>query len=85
MVGSDAKARCTFLCAMRFMRIHGEQLDTNERACVLPPGTPDWVTAELVEVTLRIWQRYYDEPLTVDDAVTMILNAGQLYSALARR
>lgn len=53
-------------------------------AITLPPGTPDWVTPPLVERTLRVWQPYYSSPLTVDDAVTMILGVGRLYDVVAR-
>lgn len=65
------------------MRIDpNRQLDAE---LALPPGTPQWVSAELIEATLRCWQRYYDRPLTVDDVVTMILNAGRMFDALAGR
>lgn len=49
---------------------------------VVPPGAPRWVTPELLEHTLRVWQRYYKNPLTVDDALGMILSASQLNSVL---
>lgn len=49
---------------------------------VLPAGVPDWITPELVRLTLHVWQRYYSKPLTVDDAVTIIQNAGRLIDAL---
>jgi hypothetical protein len=49
----------------------------------IPPGLPEWITLELVEQTLRVWNPYYDSRLTVDDAVTILLNVGQLYRALS--
>lgn len=48
----------------------------------LPAGTPSWITPELVELTLKTWQPYYKEPLTIDDAIGMIRNAGLLFDAL---
>jgi hypothetical protein len=53
-------------------------------AFAAPPGTPSWITAELIEQTIRVWQPYYEIPLTVDSAVTMILAVGRLFSALSR-
>ena len=48
----------------------------------LPPGLPGWVTAELMTMTLEVWQPYYADPLTVDDAVGMLTGAGRLLSVL---
>ena len=50
--------------------------------CIVPAGTPDWITAELIERTIRVWQPYYEAVLTPEDAVTMILSASRLYQAL---
>lgn len=58
---------------------HGHQAVT----VVLPPGTPQWITVELVRLTLKVWQKHYKEPLTIQDAVTIFLNAGQLFGILA--
>ena len=49
------------------------------RPSIVPAGTPDWITPELVEATIRVWQPYYEALLTPEDAVTMILNVGRLY------
>jgi len=46
-------------------------------------GAPDWITPELVEATIRVWQPYYEALLTPEDAVTMILNVGRLYQVLS--
>jgi hypothetical protein len=54
------------------------------RVTALPHGTPAWVTAELVQLTLRIWQPFYNSVLTSEDAVTMILRVGQLFGVLSR-
>ncbi len=53
-------------------------------ASIVPAGTPDWVTPELIAETIRIWQPYYEARLTPDDAATMILNVGRLYEAFGR-
>ena len=55
------------------------------RAAALPPGTPSWVTPELVQLTLKTWQPHYDYSLTPEDAVTMILSVGLLLGVLSRR
>jgi hypothetical protein len=53
------------------------------RPSIVPAGTPDWVTSELVEQTIRVWQPYYQAILTPEEAVIMILNVGRLYQALS--
>jgi hypothetical protein len=50
---------------------------------IVPAGTPDWITAELIERTIRVWQPYYQAVLTPEDAVQMILSVGRLYEALS--
>jgi hypothetical protein len=49
---------------------------------VLPAGVPAWITPELIRLTINVWQPRYAEPLSVDDAVTIIQNAGRLMGAL---
>lgn len=44
----------------------------------VPPGAPAWVSCELIEETIRVWQPYYAESLTVDDAVAIIQAVQQL-------
>jgi hypothetical protein len=51
---------------------------------VLPPGTPAWITVDLLRLTLKVWQKHYREPLSIQDAVTIVLNAGQLFGVLSR-
>lgn len=51
---------------------------------VVPPGTPAWITVELLRLTLKVWQKHYSEPLSIQDAVTIVLNAEQLFGVLAR-
>lgn len=49
---------------------------------VLPPGLPTWITPEAVADTLATWQPYYRHRLTVDDAVAMLLDLGNLFALL---
>lgn len=51
----------------------------------LPAGTPGWVTPELVALTLRVWQPKYPLPLSVDDAIAMLIDTGRLVSLLCQR
>lgn len=51
---------------------------------VVPPGTPEWITPNLVALTLKVWQKRYPQPLSIQDAVTILLNAGQLFGVLSR-
>ena len=53
-------------------------------AVVVPAGTPAWVTPELIALTLKTWQPYYEAPLTPDDACAMILNVSELFAVLSR-
>jgi len=47
-----------------------------------PPGAPRWITAELMFETWQTWQPYYNEPLTADDVLGMIVGVGQLMELL---
>ena len=48
----------------------------------LPPGTPHWITTDLITQTLRVWQPLSRRHLTEEDAVTILLNIGHLYEAV---
>ncbi|MEZ6131318.1 MAG: hypothetical protein R3C59_21795 [Planctomycetaceae bacterium] len=50
---------------------------------VVPDGAPSWVTPELIEKTLEVWQRYYEEELIPEDALAMIMGTSQLFQSLA--
>ena len=50
---------------------------------IVPVGAPDWITAELVEETIRVWQPYYEAVISPEEAVTMIQSVGRLYQALS--
>lgn len=47
---------------------------------LLPPGTPSWITTELVTKTLQVWQPHYDYPLTIQEAVDMVNAVGRLWN-----
>ena len=49
----------------------------------VPAGAPRWVTPELLADTLRVWQPYYGN-LTSQDALTIIMNVGNLFDVLRR-
>ena len=56
---------------------------TTEDSAV-PSATPEWITPELIRLTLKVWQPYYSKQLTAEDAVTIVRNAGQLFGLLSR-
>jgi hypothetical protein len=64
---------------------HQRDCETEDGAAsgIVPAGAPDWITQELIEATIRVWQPYYAELLTPEEAVTMIQNVGRLFSALS--
>ncbi len=49
----------------------------------VPPGTPAWISPELLAETLRTWQPYYQQPLTPEEAIAIIRNVGRLVDVLA--
>ena len=50
---------------------------------IVPPGAPAWITAELLKETVRVWQPYYAQPLTVEDAIDIMQAVGQLVTVLS--
>lgn len=50
----------------------------------VPAGTPAWITGTLIEQTIQIWQPYYADALTPEDAVHMIAGVGRLLDVLSR-
>ena len=48
----------------------------------LPPGTPEWITPELVEQTVAVWQPRYETPLSIEDAVAILIGSTQLLRLL---
>lgn len=67
-------------------RIAREELDQASLppAVAVPPGTPAWISPELLAQTLVTWQPYYQEPLTPEEAVAIIRSVGRLVDVLAR-
>ena len=45
---------------------------------------PDWVSDELLQKTIEIWQPYYPNQLTRDDAIAIINNVGGVIDCLRR-
>lgn len=50
----------------------------------LPPGTPAWMTPALINETLETWQPYYDEELTMRDAIEILRGIGMLSDILEK-
>ena len=71
------------------MARRNQQSDSQSRGdaseSIVPAGAPDWITPELIEETIRVWQPYYEATLTPEDAVTMIIDVGRLFDALSSR
>jgi hypothetical protein len=59
------------------------KLPEDARPSIVPAGTPDWITAELIEKTIHVWQPYYADLLSPEEAVTIIQSVGRLYQALS--
>jgi len=51
---------------------------------IVPAGVPSWITAELIQRTLKVFQPRYPTPLTLGEAVAMLLNVGRLFGELSR-
>lgn len=49
----------------------------------VPPGYAEWITSALIAHTLRVWQRFYPDPLTAEDAAEILATAGRLFDACA--
>ncbi len=48
----------------------------------VPPGTPSWITRDLIDKTISVWQRFYSARLTAADAVEMLISVGNLFGVL---
>ena len=62
-------------------RFHRRE-DVHRWFAVVPPGAPSWVKADRVAETIRVWQPRYQELLTPDDALEILLNARNLLDVL---
>ena len=54
-------------------RLHPQRTEDS-----VPSGAPAWITGELIVRTIDVWQPYYSEPLTADDALLILINVGQV-------
>lgn len=43
---------------------------------------PNWASAELISMTIEVWQPYYAHPLTEQDAIEILMNVAALFDAL---
>ena len=47
-----------------------------------PKALPGWITPELIAETRAVWQPYYKEDLTDEQAVALLIPVGVLYEIL---
>ncbi|MAT13665.1 MAG: hypothetical protein CMJ46_00120 [Planctomyces sp.] len=50
---------------------------------VVPSDAPAWVTPDMIEKTLKVWQPYYEEELIPEDALAIIMGVGRILEFLA--
>ncbi len=48
----------------------------------VPSHSVDWISNELLDQTIRIWQPLAVESLTHDDAMRILINVAQLFEAI---
>lgn len=46
------------------------------------PLSMDWITDDLLQTTLAVWSQVYEQPLTTDDAVEILMNVKRFTEAL---
>ena len=56
---------------------------TEAGAGASPGGPGEWITPELIQITLKVWQPRYKAQLSEDDARTILLSVGRLFDTLA--
>lgn len=49
----------------------------------VPPGAPRWVTPELIEHTIRVWQQFYPDQLIPEDALVIIMGVSRITDVLS--
>jgi hypothetical protein len=54
----------------------------DSRLFAVPAGAPSWITSELIEKTISVWQRFYRHRLTAAEAVEMLISVGNLFGVL---
>jgi hypothetical protein len=62
--------------------MNSSAVSNHPQSADVPTGAPAWVTAELIDQTIRVWQPYYREELKPEDALAMILGVAQLNKVL---
>lgn len=55
----------------------------NEHERIVPEGTPDWITEDLIVETLQTWQPYYGGSLTAEDAVEILIGVTKLFEFIS--
>lgn len=56
----------------------------NSRPIVkVPAGAPTWVTVELIEHTIRVWQPFYRDQLIPEDALEIIRGVAGIVDVLS--
>jgi hypothetical protein len=62
-----------------------KQSDRSRKALplTLPAGAPQWVTIELIEHTIRVWQPFYRDQSIPADALEIIMSVGQMVEVLS--
>ena len=72
------------------MRVRAEEakLEPADRRGDAPgaavPDTPAWITPELIQATQKVWEPRYGRPLSPEEAITIVQNAGRLFEFLSR-
>ena len=61
-----------------------QHVPQNGSTARVPIGAPSWVTAELIEQTLKVWQPFYADQLIPEDALEMIMGVDQLFGVMSR-
>jgi hypothetical protein len=64
--------------------VMAEKKQREVRVVGVPAGTPAWVSADLIDHTIRVWEPYYGRRLTREDAVEILIAVGNLADALGR-
>ena len=49
----------------------------------VPAGAPPWITPELIEHTLRVWQPFYESQLISEDALEIIMSVDRVSDLLS--
>ncbi|MEM8669247.1 MAG: hypothetical protein AAGG48_17120 [Planctomycetota bacterium] len=66
---------------MRNSKTNRRKQERDRKSC---SDLPDWVSDELLQKTIEIWQPYYPNQLTRDDAIAIINNVGGVIDCLRR-